>query len=472
MQHVDNSPQQKGFNSFFQFIRPSHHSQRPHHGLHIDTNSLGINFHPSDSRRPSIDEDKVYGSIYKELSFPHDRQRHTSDDCAGFSRLPDLSPSSSASSVTSTNDPHGSHTLLSPIALPVRHQRQMTSPGAATRRCEIIRRSNTLPSSHHPVISPIGVSASSWGNAKSPAASFLSSFASPAEPTYEFDGDEIGDYVLGKTIGHGGFSTVREGFRISDGKKVAIKVTNKTVEVDERENHRVQMRLEREITIWKSLEHPNIVQYLDALETDYATYVVSEYCPNGTLLDLLIRANASHTLTEDMARPLIIQLCSALTYLHEKVKVCHKDLKLENILFDELGNLKLCDFGLSEYQNPTHANQSPSSPFAELDQENDSTAGGSLAYTAPEQLCQNHPIRCSSSDIWSLGVCLYTLIAGRLPFVDEYKPRMEQQIRNGQYTMPENISPQLEQLIKQCFELNPELRLTARQVLQSDWCAM
>ncbi|CAO3663576.1 unnamed protein product [Umbelopsis vinacea] len=466
MQSID----KESFNSFFQFIRPSHHhQQRPQHGLHIDTNSLRINF-TSDSRRRSIDEeDKAYESIYKELSFPHDRQRQPSHETSNYTRLPDLSPSSSASSVTSINDVHG-HSSLSPIALPARHQRQMTSPGTGARRCEIIRRSNTLPSAH-PIISPMGVSASSWGNAKSPAASFLSSFASPAEPTYEFDGDEIGDYVLGKNIGHGGFSTVREGFRISDGKKVAIKVTNKTVEINERDNQIVQMRLEKEITIWKSLEHPNIVQYIDALETDYATYVVSEYCPNGNLLDFLIRANASHKLTEEMTRPLIIQLCSALTYLHDKVKICHRDIKLENILFDEHGNLKLCDFGLSEYQNPTDAAHSPGSPFAQFDEINDS-AGGSLAYTAPEQLSQSRPVRCPSADIWSLGVCLYTLIAGRLPFVDEYKPRMEQQIRDGQYTMPENISPQLEDLLKQCFDLNPEYRCTARDILNSDWCAL
>lgn len=466
MQSVDNTQQQEGFNSFLQFIRPSTH--RSQHGLHIDTNSLGINF-SSDSRRRSMDEDKAFGSIYKELSFPHDRHPRAPEETSNYPRLPDLSPSSSASSVTSNNEVGHSHSLLSPI--PARHQRQLTSPGVSTRRCEIIRRSNTLPSSH-PIVSPIGVSASSWGNAKSPAASFLSSFASPAEPTYEFDGDEIGDYVLGKTIGHGGFSSVREGFRISDGKKVAIKITNKTVEVDERENQRVQIRLEREIAIWKSLEHTNIVQYIDALETDYATYVVSEYCPNGNLLDMLIRSNYTHKLTEDMARPLIIQLCSALSYLHDQMRVCHRDIKLENVLFDEQGTLKLCDFGLSEYQNPTHAIHSPGSPFAEFDEGEDDSAGGSLAYTAPEQLTQQQPVRCPSADIWSVGVCLYTLIAGRLPFVDEYRPRVEQQIKNGQYTMPENISPQLEDLLKRCFNLNPDLRPTAKDILISDWCAM
>lgn len=466
MQSVDNTQQQEGFNSFLQFIRPSTH--RSQHGLHIDTNSLGINF-SSDSRRRSMDEDKAFGSIYKELGFPHDRHPQAPEETSNYPRLPDLSPSSSASSVTSNNEVGHSHSLLSPI--PARHQRQLTSPGVSTRRCEIIRRSNTLPSSHS-IVSPIGVSASSWGNAKSPAASFLSSFASPAEPTYEFDGDEIGDYVLGKTIGHGGFSSVREGFRISDGKKVAIKITNKTVEIDERENQRVQIRLEREIAIWKSLEHANIVQYIDALETDYATYVVSEYCPNGNLLDMLIRSNDTHKLTEDMARPLIIQLCSALSYLHDQMKVCHRDIKLENVLFDEQGALKLCDFGLSEYQNPTHATHSPGSPFAEFDEGEDDSAGGSLAYTAPEQLTQHQPVRCPSADIWSVGVCLYTLIAGRLPFVDEYKPRVEQQIKNGQYTMPENISPQLEELLQQCFNLNPDLRPTANDILISDWCAM
>lgn len=468
MQPVDNPTQEEGFNSYFQFIRPSHHHPRVHHGLSIKTDSLGINYNPSDSRRPSIDEEKVYGSIYKELGFPHDKR--ATEPSTSMSRLPDLSPSSSASSVTSGVEAGQSLTnnnSLSPIALPARHNRQWTSPGTTARKCEIIRRSNTLPSSH-PNVSPIGVSASSWGNAKSPAASFLSSFASPAEPTYAFDGDEIGDYVLGKSIGHGGFSTVREAFKISDGKKVAVKVTNKTVEIDERENMRVQMRLEQEIAIWKSLDHPNIVQYLDALETDYATYVVSEYCPNGNLLDLLIRSSSSHKLSESLAKQLMIQLCSALSYLHNQVKVCHKDLKLENILFDDNVTLKLCDFGLSEYQNPNSVH-SPDSLYAELE---NGSAGGSLAYTAPEQLMQEKPVRCPSADIWSVGVILYTLMAGRLPFVDEYRPRMQQQIIQGQYTMPENISPQMEQVIRGCFDPNPESRWTANDILNSDWCAM
>ncbi|KAI9258263.1 kinase-like domain-containing protein [Sporodiniella umbellata] len=296
------------------------------------------------------------------------------------------------------------------------------------------------------------VTPKSWEGIQSPAAAFLSGFAlSPTETAKEEEeeGDEIDDYVLDKVIGYGGFSVVRKGFRISDGKKVAVKVVQK--EADD-------LRLEQELSIWRSLQHPNIVCLEKVLETDSASFLVCDYCEKGTLLDSL-----SLPLSEDSARRLLAQLCDALYYLHQTMHVCHKDLKLENILLDENDQLKLCDFGLAMYEQPTlHA--TGSSPSL-------ADAGGSLPYAAPEQIQSPTAIGCPSTDIWALGVILYTLTVGRLPFSDNYDLRLQQKIMAAQFDLPPSLSLSLQHLIRGCLQIVPAQRLTIQQVRTHPWLA-
>ncbi|KAI7905190.1 kinase-like domain-containing protein [Cokeromyces recurvatus] len=334
-------------------------------------------------------------------------------------------------------------------------------------KCQLYRRPNSNTTC---------INSKSWESIKSPAASFLANFSfSPASVQIENeqDGDEIDDYVLDKMIGHGGFSTVRLGFRISDGQKVAIKIIKRTSSsLDE-------LRLERELSIWKNLNHPNIVKLEKVLETDSAFFLVSEYCSGGNLLSRLLhdhqenKGRSSSSIEETtMIKSIFIDLCKALYYLHEEVKVCHKDLKLENILLDQDGRAKLCDFGLAIYQQPsitTHINTIPLSP--ECVQDDLDCAAGSLAYAAPEQIKSKRAIACPSTDIWSLGVILYALITGRLPFADEFELRLQQKILEGQYEMPTTISPELQDLIRNCLSVNPDTRFTIHQVLQSSWCS-
>ncbi|KAI9499540.1 kinase-like domain-containing protein, partial [Zychaea mexicana] len=310
-------------------------------------------------------------------------------------------------------------------------------------KCQIRKGSLTSPTG--------SVSAKSWEHIRSPAASFLASFASPVlPPAYEEDGDEIDDYVLDKIIGHGGFSTVRSGYSISDGHKVAVKVINKT-----KMNEQDHARLERELDIWKSLNHPNLVLIEKILETDHAMYVVCTYCGGGSLLD---RVNQQGPLPEEEARAIIIQLCHAVQYLHQDARVCHKDLKLENVLLDDSNCVKVCDFGLAIYQAP---------PMF-LDNE---VAGGSLAYAAPEQVRSVKPLPSPAADLWSLGILLYVLVTGRLPFQDCYDVRLQQKILQGEFEMPSCLSEGLQQLLHGLLQVDPHKRYTVRQVLHSSWCS-
>ncbi|KAI7862059.1 kinase-like domain-containing protein, partial [Spinellus fusiger] len=281
---------------------------------------------------------------------------------------------------------------------------------------------------------------------RSPAASFLSTFSAPAQIVQEEKGDEIDDYVLDNVIGFGGFSTVRKGYRISDGQKVAIKIIKKSVPEDEED----QILLEREIAIWKSLDHPHIVNVHSVLETDRATYIVADYCAKGHLLDLV----AHQGLSEAKAKALFVPLAQAIHYLHSQARVCHKDIKLENVLVDENNIVKLCDFGLAIPCQPTKTTQ---------------PAGGSLAYVAPEQILSSTAMGCPKTDVWSLGIVLYTLVTGKLPFAESQTARLQHIILSGQWDMPASLSQELQSLLRSCICIDPEQRFDTQQILASPW---
>lgn len=380
--------------------------------LHIDTNPLGISYPGANAFDP----------INENPFLPH----HLNHD---KKYSPPVSPSGYSSCNSSSG--HGSPRKDIPH-----------------NKCHLIRR-NTKSIASPPV------SAQSWDHIKSPAASFLASFASPPPSSLpsslgvgndeEQDGDELDDYVLENVIGHGGFSRVRSGYCISDGRKVAVKVTSQ----------------ERELAIWKQLDHPHVLSMEKLLETESGMcYAVCTYCGGGTLLDLV---KEKKHLEEAEARCIVRQLTSALVYLHHDARVVHKDLKLDNVLLlDDKKTIKLGDFGLAVFQQPTTSTTT----------HEDEYAGGSLAYTAPEQIRTPWVITSPSTDMWSLGIILYALVAGRLPFDDTYDARLQQKILSGDFEMPPTISPPLASLIAGLLHVDPQQRLTARQVLDSAWCNM
>ncbi|KAI9468271.1 MAG: kinase-like domain-containing protein [Benjaminiella poitrasii] len=405
--------------------------------LHIDTDPLGITFYSEDHAVVSPVLVATTGSQHSHL--------------IPTSASPFPSPSSSSSTV---------------------HHESTSFP----RRTDVFR--NKCQINRRPPVQSLTnstVTSKSWESIKSPAASFLASFSlSPiTQLEDEQEGDEIDDYVLDKIIGQGGFSTVRQGFRISDGQKVAVKIIKR--KSSQQNQHQQEMnediRLERELSIWKTLEHSNIVHLEKVLETDSATFLVSEYCEGGNLLATLI--NDTQKLTEAMVRSIFVQLCNAVRYLHEEAKVCHKDLKLENVLLDRDGKVvKLCDFGLAVYQQPQTVVLPPhiTAPLSPECLNDLDCAGGSLAYASPEQVRSKRAIACPTTDIWSLGIILYALVTRKLPFSDDFELRLQQKILEGNYEMPTDISSELQDLIRNCLSVDPKTRFTINQVLQSSWC--
>ncbi|KAI1318244.1 hypothetical protein EDD11_006940 [Mortierella claussenii] len=356
----------------------------------------------------------------------------------------------------------------------------------------------------------------------SPAVAFLSNFVEATAPRMALDeeGEQVGDFIMGKIIGHGGFSLVREAFAIHlDGlvAQVAVKIVKTQTGLTD--NDRVQRMLDKEIAIWSRLSHPNVLPFLAVEHLPTDTFVFCELCTGGNLLDYLTKQEASSYMSpragvvvgldETHARLIFNQVAEAVRYLHEEKRIVHRDIKLENILQHEDGTWKICDFGLAEYQNdeaalyfgspmsptiynPRAANQkgrqhSPSSMRSQSslgdrdgrfdennmeieEEEQDDAVGGSLAYCSPEQLRSQKPLRCPSSDVWSLGVVLYALLTGRLPFQDEYEPRLQFQILNGRYEDPTECSAEARDLLKNMFKSKPEERWKIGQVIDSTWC--
>ncbi|KAG8454955.1 hypothetical protein GDO86_001248 [Hymenochirus boettgeri] len=202
-------------------------------------------------------------------------------------------------------------------------------------------------------------------------------------------------YELHETIGTGGFAKVKLARHRLTGEKVAIKIMDKESLGDD------LPRVKTEIDAMKNLSHQHICRLYHVIETPNKIFMILEYCPGGELFDYII---AKDRLTEDEARIFFRQIVSAVTYIHSQ-GYAHRDLKPENLLIDEDQNLKLIDFGLC------------AKPKGGLDYHL-MTCCGSPAYAAPE-LIQGKAYIGSEADIWSMGVLMYALICGYLPFDDD-----------------------------------------------------
>ncbi|KAF9551165.1 hypothetical protein EC957_010051 [Mortierella hygrophila] len=350
----------------------------------------------------------------------------------------------------------------------------------------------------------------------SPAVAFLSNFVDVTAPKISLDeeGAQVGEYLLGRVIGHGGFSIVREATSIQMDEggqvdRVAVKIVKK--QTGATDNDRVQKMLRKEIAIWSQISHPHVLPFLAVEELPTDTFIFCELCTGGHLLNYLsLRSDSlpqsmtpttprsAKPLEEDNARVIFNQVAEAVRHLHEEKRIVHRDIKLENILRHEDGTWKICDFGLAEYQDEEAAACFGESLISPADsastsftsptcgagvttpvktrqeevktQEEEEICGGSLAYSSPEQLRSHKPLRCPSSDVWSLGVVLYALLTGRLPFQDEYEPRLQHQILNGRYEDPVECSAEARDLLKNMFRSKPEDRWRVGQVKDSAWC--
>ncbi|XP_049707570.1 MAP/microtubule affinity-regulating kinase 3 isoform X15 [Helicoverpa armigera] len=254
----------------------------------------------------------------------------------------------------------------------------------------------------------------------------------------------IGKYKLLKTIGKGNFAKVKLAKHVPTGKEVAIKIIDKT-----QLNPGSLQKLFREVRIMKMLDHPNIVKLFQVIETEKTLYLVMEYASGGEVFDYLVLHGR---MKEKEARAKFRQIVSAVQYCHQK-RIIHRDLKAENLLLDGEMNIKIADFGFSN----------EFTPGAKLD-----TFCGSPPYAAPE-LFQGKKYDGPEVDVWSLGVILYTLVSGSLPFDGSTLRELRERVLRGKYRIPFYMSTDCENLLKKFLVLNPCKRASLESIMRDKW---
>ncbi|XP_077524688.1 serine/threonine-protein kinase SIK2-like [Amblyomma americanum] len=254
----------------------------------------------------------------------------------------------------------------------------------------------------------------------------------------------VGFYDIERTIGKGNFAVVKLARHRITKTEVAIKIIDKT-QLDAASLEKVF----REVRIMKLLSHPHIVKLYQVMETKNMLYLVSEYASQGEVFEFISRHGR---MPEPMARRKFWQVLLAVEYCHSQ-HIVHRDLKAENLLLDSHMNVKLADFGFSNFFSPTgHL----------------TTWCGSPPYAAPE-VFEGKRYVGPEVDVWSLGVVLYVLVCGALPFDGSSLQVLRSRVLSGRFRIPFFMSTECEHLIRKMLVLEPSRRLTVDQVKRHRW---
>lgn len=290
-------------------------------------------------------------------------------------------------------------------------------------------------------------------------------------------------YTVLEQLGEGAFSVVYKALHLASGQHVAIKILRK-FQMDKAQ----QTAVLKEVTIMRQLNHPNIVKFIEFIDSDPYYYIVQELAVGGEIFSAIVKYTY---LSEDLTRHVVTQLAHAIRYLHEEVGVVHRDIKPENLLFmpidfvpspnpaaklrasddpatkqDEgqffpgiggggIGIVKLADFGLSK----------------QIWEQNTKTPCGTVGYTAPEIVRDERYSK--GVDMWAIGCVLYTLLCGFPPFYDEHIESLTQKVARGEYTFLspwwDEISMGAKNCVSRLLTVDPTKRYTVLDLLNDPW---
>lgn len=260
-----------------------------------------------------------------------------------------------------------------------------------------------------------------------------------------FRSKDIGEYRVGKTLGKGSCAVVKLGTHHKTGKEAAIKIMRpKTL--------REQKEVLREVEALQKLNHPHIIRLHKVIRENGYTCLILELATGGELFDYIMQ---SGKLDEDEARVLFRQILSGVQYSHANL-VAHRDLKPENLLLDENGDIKITDFGLSNVLKP-------GSLF--------NTWCGSPVYTPPEVVLRKQ-YNGISMDIWSLGVVLYVLVTGGMPWrLESNVVKNIDDLIAGNYEIPDflRVSDDCKDLISTMLIADSTKRATLETIMNHKW---
>ena len=259
-------------------------------------------------------------------------------------------------------------------------------------------------------------------------------------------------YELKEVIGKGKFGVVNLGIHKKTQQQVAVKIINKDSIKTTEDKELVRI----EIGILKLCHHPNVVRLLDHLENEDYIFIVTEYIEGGTLGQYFKKRNFNFS--ERQASSIMSQIANGVKYLH-KYGIVHRDLKPDNIMItqqNDFGIIKIMDFGLSKIVST---------------QEKMVDGYGTLSYVAPEVLLRT-PYN-KEVDIWSMGVILYYMLCGHLPFKGNKEVVIAEKIVNDDLEFDEDEwevrSKKVRELITSCLKKEPEERITIDEFLNHPW---
>ena len=259
---------------------------------------------------------------------------------------------------------------------------------------------------------------------------------------------KIDDFKILKLLGKGSFGKVL----LSEHKKTKVKYAIKLIDKMDKNNLEGKPYFRREIEIMYKLHHPNCIKLYNHFEDEYYCYFIMEYLQNGNLYDLL-KNSPNKILPIDKVSHIIKQLICSIYYLHNmNPPIIHRDIKPENILLDNNNIIKLTDFGWSNYINLTEVRN---------------TFCGTPLYLAPEIIIgSGHDYKV---DIWCIGVIIFELLIGRIPFIGKDRNTLMSNIVNGRICWDNNIDIDAKDLISKILIVDPNLRISLEEMIKHNF---
>ena len=299
-------------------------------------------------------------------------------------------------------------------------------------------------------IAPLGTR---WDKEKM-AAGGAAAFDLPTDPK------NIGPWILGECVGKGASGRVKIAKHRRTGQLAAVKIlpiaplvsSRASLATQQAKSDKQRLGIDREITMMKLMNHPNIMRIYDVFEGDKELFLVLEYVEGGELFDFLVNRGR---LPPNEALIYFRQIVYGLNYAHT-FSIIHRDLKPENILIASLQPplIKIADWGMAAFAPPT----------LQLE-----TSCGSPHYASPE-IVNGEKYQGNATDIWSCGVILYALLTGRLPFDDKNVRSLLSKVKSGKYEMPSWIDPLAKDLLSRMLIVDVNKRITVCAQFFSSHC--
>ncbi|KAF5357040.1 hypothetical protein D9756_006736 [Leucocoprinus leucothites] len=273
------------------------------------------------------------------------------------------------------------------------------------------------------------------------------------------DPKSIGPWILGECVGKGASGRVKIAKHKRTGQLAAVKIlpiaplvnSRSSLTTQQAKSEKQRLGIDREITMMKLMNHPNIMRIYDVFEGEKELFLVLEFVQGGELFDFLVNRGR---LPANEALEYFKQIIYGLNYAHT-FSIIHRDLKPENILIASLKPplVKIADWGMAAFAPPS----------LQLE-----TSCGSPHYASPE-IVNGEKYQGNATDIWSCGVILFALLTGRLPFDDKNVRNLLAKVKTGKYDMPNWIDPLAKDLLIRMLVVDVKKRITIPEILIHPW---